>query len=239
MTAWMSFGASVIGPGHIAAGKPNQDAWAAFHHVWGDGIVVSDGLGSKPFADFGSRIACMAVARAVHACRGKTEMDHAVLSDRIKCEWLSLVAPLAPRDCAATCLFAFRMNDGVVRMGMLGDGLVAAVKADGSVASLSDDKSEGFSNITAALSPDVAAKDWLWLSMPEEDCQSIVICTDGVADDLSDATGFIKEFCDAHRGLSSVSAARRVREVLEKWPTPKHTDDKTIACLFREEVADE
>ena len=62
------------------------------------------------------------------------------------------------------------MNDGVVRMGMLGDGLAAAVKADGSVASLSDDKSEGFSNITAALSPHVTAKDWRWLSMPEDDC---------------------------------------------------------------------
>jgi hypothetical protein len=131
------------------------------------------------------------------------------------------------------------MNDGVVFMGMLGDGLVAAVRGDGSIASLSDDKSEGFSNITAALSPDVTAKDWRWLSMPEEDCQSIVLCTDGVADDLSDPTGFVKEFCDAHRGLSSVSAARRTREALEKWPTPKHTDDKTIACLFREEVADE
>jgi serine/threonine protein phosphatase PrpC len=239
MTVWRSFGASVIGPGHIAAGKPNQDAWAAFHHVWGDGIVVSDGLGSKPFSDFGSHAACLAVARALPACRDKAEMDHAYLSYRIKSKWLSLIAPLVPHDCAATCLFAFRMSDGVVVMGMLGDGLAAVVKRDGSVASLSDDKSEGFSNITVALSMDVTDKDWRWLSTPEDDCQSIVLCTDGVADDLSDVDGFVKEFCDAHRGLSSVSAARRAREVLEKWPTPKHSDDKTIACLFREEVADE
>jgi serine/threonine protein phosphatase PrpC len=239
MIVWRSFGASVIGPGHVAAGMPNQDAWAFFHRIWGDGIVVSDGLGSKLLSDFGSRAACLAVARAVHGCSGKPNMDRAVLSDQIKCKWLSLLAPLSPRDCAATCLFAFRMNDGVIRMGMLGDGLAAALKADGSVATLSDNKSEGFSNITAALSTDVTEKDWRWLSIPEDDCQSIVLCTDGVADDLSDATGFIKEFCDAHRGLSSVSAARRAREALEKWPTPRHTDDKTIACLFREEVADE
>ena len=239
MTVWKTFGASVIGPGHIAAGKPNQDAWAAFHHVWGDGIVVSDGLGSKPFSDFGSRVACLAVAHAVNACRGKTEMNRAVLSDRIKCKWLSLLAPLAPRDCSTTCLFAFRIDDGVIRLGMLGDGLAAAVKTDGSVVTLSDDKSEGFSNITVALSTNVTEKDWQWLAIPEEDCRSILICTDGVADDLSDAEGFIKEFCGAYRGLSSMSASRRVREMLLKWPTPKHSDDKTIACLFQEVTTDE
>jgi hypothetical protein len=239
MTIWKSFGVSVIGPGHVATGKPNQDAWAAFHHIWGDGIIVSDGLGIKPFSDFGSDAACFAVICAVHACCGKAEIGHAFLSDRIKNNWLSLIAPLESRDCAATCLFAFRMDDGVIRMGMLGDGLAAAVKTDGSVVSLSDDKTESFSNITAALSQNVTEKDWRWLSIPEDDCKSIVLCSDGVADDLTDADGFVNEFADAHRDLSSVSAARSAREMLEKWPTPKHNDDKTIACLFRAEVADE
>ena len=239
MTVWRSFGASVIGPGHIAVGKPNQDAWASFHHVWGDGVVVSDGLGSKPFSDFGSHAACIAVACAVQDCKGEPDLDRAALFGRIKSKWISLLAPLNPRECAATCLFTFRLNDGLVIMGMLGDGVAAAVRSDGSISSLSDDKSESFSNITAALSPDVTEKDWRWLSIHEEDCQAIVLCTDGVADDLSDPTGFVKEFYEAHRRLASVSASRCAREALEKWPTPKHSDDKTIACLFREEVADE
>jgi serine/threonine protein phosphatase PrpC len=239
MIVWRSFGASVIGPGHITTGKTNQDAWAAFHRIWGDGIVVSDGLGSKPFADFGSEAACRAVACAVHACRGKNEIGRTFLSERIKNNWLSLIAPLESRDCAATCLFAFRIDDGVVHMGMLGDGLAAAVKTDGSVVSLFEDKTEGFSNITVALTSYVTEKDWRWLSIPEDDCRSIVLCTDGVADDLADIDGFVKEFAGEHRNHSSVSAARRTHEVLENWPTPKHSDDKTISCLFREEVADE
>jgi serine/threonine protein phosphatase PrpC len=238
MTVWKSFGASVIGPGHIVTGKPNQDAWASFHYLWGDGIVVSDGLGTKKFSDFGSRAACLAVEYTLPSCTDKLSTDFAILADRIKIKWISLIKPLIPSDCAATCLFAFRTRNGVVYLGMLGDGLAAAVKVDGSVVSLSDNKSEGFSNITAALSPELTVQDWQWLSMPEEDCQAIILCTDGVADDLSDATGFVKEFCDAQRGLSSVSAARRIREMLEKWPTPKHTDDKTMACMFREEVMD-
>lgn len=239
VTIWKSFGASVIGPGHAATGKPNQDAWEAFHYVRGDGIVVSDGLGSRPFADFGSEAACRAVVFAAHTCLTKTGIGRGFLTDRIKSNWLSLIAPLESRDCAATCLFAIRMDDGIVRMGMLGDGLAAAVKSDGSVVSLSDEKTEGFSNITAALSLHVSEKDWRWLSFPEDDCRSIVLCTDGVADDLMDTADFVKEFTDEHRELSSVSAARRACEILEKWSTPKHSDDKTIVCLFREEVTDE
>lgn len=239
MKVWKSFGASTVGPGHIAAGVPNQDAWLAFHHLWGDGIVVSDGLGSKTLSDFGSRAACLAVARTAHACRSKSVVDQAVLCDRIKSKWLSLTMPLDARDCAATCVFAFRINDGSIRIGMLGDGLAAVVKPDGAVLTLSDDKSQGFSNITAALSANTTLKDWRLLSLPEADCHAIVLCTDGVADDLSDVNGFVREFASAHCRLSSVSAARRVREALANWPTPKHSDDKTIACLFREEVADE
>ena len=239
MIIWKSFGASVIGPRHLAAAKSNEDAWASFHHVLGDGIVVSDGLGSKPFSSIGSQAACRAVAYTFSTCHGTNGLMQSLLAERIKNNWLSLIAPLHPNDCAATCLFAFRMEDRVVRMGMLGDGFVAAVKTDGSVVSLSDDKTEGFSNITLALSPQLNEKDWRWLAFPEEECRSIVLCTDGVADDLNDIDGFVKEFEGAHNDLSVVSASRRTREILENWPTPKHSDDKTIACLLWEEVADE
>ncbi len=93
--------------------------------------------------------------------------------------------------------------------------------------------------MTDALSPDITAKDWRWLSIPEEDCRSIVLCTDGVADDLSDATSFVKEFCEAYRNLPSESASRHIEETLREWPTPRHSDDKTLACLLRKEVPDE
>ena len=136
MIVWKSFGASVRGPGHVATGNPNQDAWASFHHAWGDGVVISDGLGSKPFSDFGSHAICLAVEYAAHACRNKTEIDHNFLSDRIRSNWLSLITPLEPRDCAATCLFAFRLGDGAIHLGMLGDGLAAAVMSSGSIAAI-------------------------------------------------------------------------------------------------------
>jgi serine/threonine protein phosphatase PrpC len=234
MTSWISFGASVVGPRHLVEGKPNQDAWLAFHNAYGDGIVISDGLGSKQRSDFGSRAACLAVARAADASPTTPQIVRDELFDCIKAHWLSLIAPLEPSECAATCVFALRLGNGFVRMGMLGDGLAAAVKRDGSVVSLYDDKSEGFSNITSAIAPNTSAADWRDVSLLEEECVAVLLCTDGVADDLVDSDGFVKGLIETHRGLATVTSDRHVREMLASWPTPKHSDDKTITCLYRE-----
>lgn len=239
MIHWKSFGASVRGPGHIVSGTPNQDAWRSFHHAWGDGIVISDGIGSKSLSNFGSDAACLAVECAILSCCENAEKGRDFLSERIKTNWLSLISPLLPRDCSATCLYAFRLNDGVIHLGMLGDGLTAAIKSDGSVVSLQEDKSQGFSNITAALSPNTSPKDWLYMSIAETECTAVLLCTDGVSDDLDNVDGFVTDFVDAHRVLAAMSANRDIRETLENWPTPKHSDDKTIACLCREEISNE
>jgi serine/threonine protein phosphatase PrpC len=239
MTLWKSFGASVIGPGHIRCGKPNQDAWTAFHHTWGDGIIASDGLGSKNFSEFGSEAACRAVACAVRACRNKTEIDQDFLSDKIRNNWLSFIAPLESRDCSATCMFAFRLADGLIRTGMIGDGLIAILKIDGTVLPLTENKSDSFSNITSALSKNTTSKDWRFLTLQEELCRAILLCTDGVSDDLMDTDSFIREFVTYTIDLACVSASRNTRKMLENWQTPKHSDDKTIVCLFRKEIEDE
>lgn len=231
MSFWRSFGASVRGPGHVLMGEPNQDAWASFHRPWGDGIAVSDGLGSRLLSNFGSEAACVAVFRAARAGRRGASIDGEALPTRIRNNWLSLIAPLPPDDCAATCLFALRPGDGAIHLGMLGDGLAAALKRDGSVVRLEEDKSQGFSNTTAALTPHVSAEHWQHLAVPECECTAVVLFSDGVADDLDDVDGFIVSFIAAHRELAAVSASRRIREMLEKWPTPKHNDDKSIACL--------
>ncbi len=243
MTLWKSFGASVRGPGHLAEGLPNQDAWMSFHHAWGDGVVVSDGVGSKPFSNFGSDAACLAVGCAALAYRIKADTSHVQINrdflfEQIRHYWLSNISPLEPRDCSATCLFALRFGDGLIHLGMLGDGLIAVLKSDSSVVSLSEDKGHGFSNITTALSPNVSPNEWRHFSLPEEECLAVLLCTDGVADDLDDVDGFVSGFIEANCSIAEISANRRTREMLEKWPTPKHSDDKTIACLLRGDVPD-
>ena len=241
MIIWKSFGASVTGPKHIREGKPNQDSWVSFHRAWGDGIVVSDGLGSKNFSEFGSDAACRATVCAARNCCDADEINENqnILLDRIKSNWLSFIAPLDVHECSATCVFAFRFTCGIIWMGMLGDGLAAALKNDGTVLSLTEDKTGSFSNFTSALSKNTTSKDWQFLTLQEDLCQAVLLCTDGVSDDLTDIDTFVRNFLTHAVNFACISASRNTREILENWLTPMHSDDKTIACLFRKETDDE
>ena len=62
---WKAFSASVIGPAHIEAGLPNQDAVKTKITEQIAIAVVSDGVGSEKKADIGSKNACHAVLKSV------------------------------------------------------------------------------------------------------------------------------------------------------------------------------
>ena len=232
----------MIGPGHISSRKPNQDAWSSFHHSFCDGIVVSDGLGSKDFSHLGSVAACMAVERAVFSIwTDECDSVDEDFLDNIRDYWLDHVGGLEPRSAAATCLFAM-VYGSMTWIGQLGDGCAAAIRKDGRVAVLSDDKSGSFSNMTESLSANVSADRWRLACIPEEQVSALVLCTDGISDDivgLDKLQGFMKGFAESSAGVASVVAAREARDMLEHWPTPKHTDDKTIACLLKKEMEHE
>lgn len=245
MRQWCSFGASEIGPSHISTGKPNQDSWASFHHSSHDLLVVSDGLGSKELSSIGSACACRAVDYSVRACLQEDYFDmgdfrcRESFLDRIRDTWLSLIAPLTPESASATCLFFLRLGNGGAWLGMLGDGCAAAVLADGAVTILSEDKDESFSNMTESLRRETKASDWKVKELSEESCTAALLCTDGVADDLIDAEGFVRAFINSCSGLSTVTAASNAADMLTDWPTPKHCDDKTLACMVKREYSDE
>ena len=164
MTGWRSFGASVRGPGHVASGLPNQDAWSRTLRSWGEVVVVSDGVGSRPNAEYGSRAACRAVPRAVQHDRGNTR---ASLRD-IKAHWLEFVAPFDPRDCAATCLYVLRPVSGPITIGVLGDGLAVVTRTDGGIEYVEHSKADSFANITVALSAATREDEWRVAEIDQE-----------------------------------------------------------------------
>lgn len=246
MQRWLSFGASEIGPAHITTGKPNQDSWASFHHAGCDVLVVSDGLGSKDFSEFGSAMACRAVDSAVWLAELggkpislKDASQRASFLNGVRDIWLEGISPLTPKNASATCLFAFRGGDGILWLGMLGDGCAAVVLNDGTAKLLQDIKDESFSNMTQSLSERTEPDDWKVLGVPESKCKAALLCTDGVADDLVDPEGFVSGFVEAFCSLPVITASEKVADMLIDWPTPKHSDDKTIACLFKREYQDE
>ncbi len=234
VTRWKSFGASVRGPGHYRACIPNQDSFIKKAGSWGNAIAVSDGVGSRPISHYGSHAACRAVINAASNWMEINENTETLL-EQIHVNWLSGVKPFSPGDCAATCLFAIRPTEGQIVIGALGDGLAGVLKTDGSYFELCEDKGYSFSNLTTALSERTTIQQWKTAIITQEECAAILLCTDGVADDLlpEKREGFVRHIYQQAQKTSLVTAKRNLRKMLEKWPVPKHSDDKTLVIFYK------
>lgn len=236
-SGWFCYGASVQGPGHKITNTPNQDAWRVVDAPGFTGLLVSDGVGSCEHADKGSHAVCFGAAGAIHSIL-KTGYDRQHFAEAIHHNYLSGLRGLDPSSCLATCLFGVRLGDGYIHLGMLGDGLAAVLFENGTVSSLSDDKSLAFSNIVRPLGPTVAFSDWMFMDVPENQCKAVFLCTDGVADDFDDVQkrdAFVRDYLEYTMSRPCELAALDTVEMLANWPVPKHTDDKTIACMYRKE----
>ena len=225
------FGASVTGPGHKRAGLPNQDACLSFVKEGRIGIVLSDGLGSCCQSDKGSKAVCCAVVSAMELESASLPFDMTRFLENIKHGYCESIDADEYVEYLATCLWCFCPGDGRVYAGMLGDGMVAIIDGKNTVTRMIDTKADGFSNVVSSLSPKTELAQWQTLALHEDDCDRVMLCSDGVSDDLVDLDGFVREFFKEYGGRSTPGGD--IATMLEKWPVPLHTDDKTIICMAR------
>lgn len=167
------------------------------------------------------------------------EDDKAAFLDEVRDAWLESIKPLSDIDASTTCLFALRDGLGKIWVAMLGDGCAAAVMRNGTVQLLQDNKEDGFSNMTQSLLACTKSSDWRIVGADEDDCKAILLFTDGIADDLVDIEGFAGSLVDDYCSMPATTASSEVMSMLLDWPTPKHSDDKTLGCLFRKDYEDE
>jgi hypothetical protein len=118
-------------------------------------------------------------------------------------------------------------------VAQLGDGLLL-YRTQGRFGVLTPERN-GFGNQTNALGISRSWSDWrcerLRLIQPGD---GVLMMTDGVADDLQPER--LEEFFR----MVTKECARRTRRTgrkwlqgqLQAWPTPGHSDDKTIALIF-------
>lgn len=228
------FGASAVGPRHRAEGKPNEDSWLGARGAFGTLVVVSDGMGSRRDARRGARMACRAVLDAVRAWHkaGAHCLDD--LLGRIEPLWCSLIAPAIARDCAATCLFALAHVRGQVHVAAIGDG-VALLRTRRGLEWVVGPRAAGFANETDALGH---SAPWTSRSFPRAGGDVVVLATDGVADDLlpERIDGFVQWLMDDFAGMAPSERWRALQRELKEWPTPHHTDDKTLVVLAQREA---
>lgn len=236
---WTGWGASAIGPAHRREGVPNQDAWTIRATAEGIAAAVSDGLGSCAHAEIGARAACRAVLAAADLDGRGEPGQVADMPARVQAQWPSLLAGHAPADCSATCLFVAVRPTAEAIVAQLGDGMIAACAVDGTIELLIPDKSDSFVNLTHSLADNDSDARWRTMIVPENRYAAFVLCSDGIADDLE--SSMVRSFVGAvvahYRGYGRRLRRREVRRWLGAWPVSGHTDDKTIACIYRSEGA--
>jgi serine/threonine protein phosphatase PrpC len=230
-------GACVTGPAHVQAGQDGQDALAL--RGWRGGWIaaVADGLGSRARSALGSRLAVQAAQQIARQWSPASWLD---LSDR-RCvtdlyrRWLALV-PWQDKSCAATTLLWLVCDaEGRARVWQLGDGVVLC-RIGGRIQVLTPDR-PGFGNQTRALGTHRAWSDWHTASFTlREPGDLVLLMTDGVSDDLaaSSLDGFMSVVHRQVRQRSRRQARRWLTHELTHWATPLHSDDKTVAVVFRE-----
>ena len=225
-----AIGASVKGPAHEAAGQPNQDAVGLWRHKGGRIATVADGLGSRPLSHIGSRAACQ-MARKMVTSAASLENPKSLISGIYRA-WLSAL-PIPPAEAATTFLLAIAEADGRATLAQIGDGLLM-YRENGKFGILTEER-EGFSNQTNALGLSKAWTDWKSKQITlEKPGDGIVLMTDGISDDLNwnALEEFFNKLFREFRGRGPMKSKQWIKAELDNWPTPNHSDDKTIAMIW-------
>ena len=229
---WHYFGASVRGPAHIRNRAPNQDAWCGGRLCNGAVVAVCDGLGSRPHSRRGAREACRVVATAARQWCAVPTAPIEMLLKLIHATWSLRVYPYAEEDCATTCLFAVADSDGRLHIAQLGDGL--SLVMDGNVLQTITRTADDFSNETTGLGIARRLSEWQTLECSQSSETAVLLATDGIADDLDSSRlgEFVRFVRSTYCPLAPAARWRRLAHDLRNWPTPYHSDDKTLAFLW-------
>lgn len=232
---WSVMGASVRGPEHRRHGQPNQDAWLGRLGHGTALAVVCDGLGSRPHSAGGSREACRAVADAVRHWANLPDAPPELLLRLIHALWNMRVHQNGRDESATTCMFAVTMKDRPLLLAQLGDGLVM-LKTPAGTTTL-EPPSERFGNATTGLGVASDVREWrLHLEPNFTGAASILLATDGVADDLvpEKRAEFLTVLVTKYGLRPAAARSRAIAKQLRDWPTPRHRDDKTVAVLWND-----
>ncbi len=234
---WGTWGVSVRGPLHMKIDLPNQDAWGCQSYSWGTVLVVSDGLGSKKYASHGSKMACCAAIEVARSYQSISTENFTDFLRQLHAHWLTLLSPYSPSDCLATCLVAVQTQEKIL-LARLGDGMIISCGKDAYENTvLYDNKDTSFSNYTCSLQENFNISHWQICEILSASCQAIILCTDGVADDLErdKASAFAQELYAFYADMEPVARQQDILSWLDQWPVVGHTDDKTLACLYKED----
>ena len=223
---------SVKGSLHVTSRLPNQDSYLVKRFKFGTLLVVSDGMGSHPYADIGSDSVCRCVSKALQIWNEQGCQDIRLLIPLLHSLWNIDIYPYMKNECGATCLFAFIGINGKIHLGQLGDGCIFYDFGYGTeILKIKDDD---FANLTSGINNIRSFEDWS-LKTFEVTEQSIKICmmTDGVSETLVEdrRNAFVELLWKRIAEKTNVIDRNRlVFRILEQWNPVNAGDDRTLIC---------
>lgn len=236
----ISWGVSVQGPAHISNQIPNQDAWliAKNDSFDIDIFAVADGIGSCPKSDIGSKMACQAIVLSLQLMeKYALQSDIPMLIRLIHNSWVHLLKQkeILPEEASSTLLCVLKQGNLLTYI-QIGDGLIfgKCLHRNILLSFPNQEEEKAFANVTNALHSRFHIQDWRYHSFEQPHPFTLFLCTDGVSDDLIQGKEalFLDRLAELSKeqGLGSISAY--MTDFLSKrWPTAKHSDDKTIVFL--------
>lgn len=219
---------SVIGPTHSDLRIPNQDAVKSRQSNGRWAVAVADGMGSRYLSHIGSKLATNI---AVRSCLNKADdiSDKELITD-IYTEWLGelKVKNIEPNDAVSTLMVAWGNSKGEYRFIQLGDGVICNSTTNHSISN--DDL---FSNETTGLGLSKKFSDWrIGRGRLNRTNGGLILMTDGISEDIEDHLGFCDALVKRAQSGSPRAVKKNLKGLLHNWPTPHHTDDKTIAVVL-------
>lgn len=228
-------GVSVIGPEHIKNNISNQDSFSIVKNDNYTLLVISDGMGSKKYADIGSKKACYAVRKAIcnYMKLKQKSMSFSLLFKNIINIWENSLLPYLAKDCSSTCLFSFITKDKIL-LARLGDGMICLLgknKQDDLL--ITDEKKEEFINSSNSLSDTLAYQEFEYKVVDREKIKAILITTDGISSDLKENSHipFSRDLIKSLKTQNIFNRKKSLIKMLKEWPVAHHTDDKTIVVM--------
>lgn len=224
-------GASVKGPLHVKEGLPCQDAWLASSGPRSF-AVVSDGMGSRPRSEIGSRAATYAVKDALRVWSWSAHASAEDLIKLIEVCWRVRIQDVPGEEAACTCLFYVEDGHGRALRGQLGDGIIVKLDDENKTSVLKP--SSGDFGRTEALGVKHTLANWaLEWTKPLKSGEAMLLATDGVSEDvLEDRWADLMVWIRDEVACQDWPNRKLARE-LRLWPVNNHLDDKTLAMMWR------
>lgn len=220
----VSNGVSLIGNYH----NINQDNFIAKKFNKGYVVIVSDGLGSKKYSQYGSKKICKIIYNILNSIDEYIELKKIIALAHKK--WVKSLKKYDISQCSATMLIAV-VYKNKIEVARLGDGLIS-IHVDDKMYNIYDKKEEKYCNETDCITEKLNENKIEFLEILYKEFKGIIVCSDGIEINMSKINEFTKEFIEEYNKKKANVINRQIKKWISNWPG---NDDKTIAYIMENE----